>query len=194
MADEVMSDNCTEIIALDLGIHPTQIKTFTVKTGVTTMKPGMIVTTFGETGESIDIFADGDEYAIGIVLRRLTRKISADGAVEDTIDTAFAAGDRVEVLLFGSPAVVRMWLTGLDTAAARGTLRQGCPVYLLDLTAAAVASSNPTVGSAFALVLGSLDLNAAIHPLIQIGWLMEDATIADSTAAVAGVIAKVKLL
>ena len=191
----LMSTVTQEILARNLGLHLFDRKIYTVKTGVTTMVPGQIVTTFGETGSDIDIFTDGDEYATGVVLKRTTRKISADGSVEDGIDTAFAAGDEVEVLHFGTGGRghVYMWLTGNPVSASRGTLRAGAEVFLMDSTNAAYTSTNPTLGAGLALVKSTTDINASIHPLVKIGTLMEDAVIADSTSAVAGVLAKVAI-
>lgn len=194
MADEAISDRAQEIIARDLGLNSFDFGYFKVTSGVSDMKAGMIVTTFGEAGDEIDIFADGDEYAIGIVTKRKNRKISADGAIEDTIDSEFAAGDEVEVLYFtGGRAHVYMWLTGFDTAAARGTLRRGAAVKLQDFTSGTIASGNITLGSAMAFVLGTLDLNAAIHALVTIGVLLEDAIIADSTSNPFGIVVKVAI-
>ena len=194
MADEEIGDRANEVIARDLGLTSFDFGYFIVKAGMTTMKPGMIITTFGEAAGEIDVFVDGDEYATGIVTKTKNRRISVDGTIDDGINTTFAAGDEVEVLYWtGGRAHVYMRLTGFDTAAARGTLHRGAAVYLQDFTSAAIASGNITLGSAMALVLGTLDLNAAIHALVTIGMLLEDATILDSTAAVVGITVKVAI-
>lgn len=188
----LMSTKTHEIIARDLGLMPSDYGIYIVKSGLVTLVPGMIVTTFGESGSDIDIFTDGDEYATGIVIKRTTRRISAGGDIDDDIDTAFAAGDEIEVLHWtGGRAIVYMWLTGSPVSAARGTMRRGAAVWLMDSTNALFTSTNPTIGAAFAAVLGSIDMNASIHALVQIGILLMDATILDSTSSVAGILAKV---
>lgn len=196
MADEVMSDFTQEILARDLGIHDFDKKDYTVKSGVSTMKPGMFVTTFGETGTDIDILTKEDEYCTGIVLYRKTRKISADGAVEDDIDTAFAAADEVKVLhLTGGRAHVWCWLTGAETAAAVGLLRRGAEVFIIQEDGSVLDIDNATVGSALCYIKGTLSMITitANQALVRIGTLVEDVTIADSTSAAEGRIAKVAI-
>ena len=195
----LMSTACLEIIARDLGLHPFDFKYYTVKAGVTDMVPGMIVTTYGETGSDIDIHQDGDEWITGIVIKRKTRKISADGAVSDTIDTAFAAGDEVEVLhRTGGRAHVYMWITGLTTGD--GTVRAGAEVFMVDINSPALASTNITVGSGMCLIAG-LDPYALTEaapntttrtiPFVTIGLALEDTVVADDAGAEVGVIVKV---
>ena len=195
----LMSTKTKSIIARDLGIHPFDKKIYTVKAGVTTMVPGMIVTTYGETGSDIDIHADGDEWITGIVLKRKTRKISADGAVEDDIDTAFAAGDEVWVLhVPGGRAHVWMWITGLTTGD--GTVRAGAPVYMVDINSPAITATNLTVGAAMCLVAGlahyalteaAPNTTTRTVPFQQIGRCLEDTVVADDAAAEVGVLVKV---
>lgn len=192
-----MSTYTDEIQARDLGITRFDYGTHTVKTGVTTMKPGMLVTTFGETGADIDILATDDKYCTGIVLRRKTRAFSADGSVQDTVDTAFAAEVEVVVqYLTGGRGHMWMWLSGLDattTDEGTGLARRGSPVFIPS-TSGNLAATNSTVGSGITFGANfAEDLETMTYPLIQIGTLLQDVTIVDSASAVQGKIAKVSI-
>lgn len=197
MGDETMSDFTQEILALDLGIQPYEQRVHTVGSNASTnMKPGMWVTNFGETGKDIDILTKEDEYALGVVLRRKNRKISADGAVEDDVDTAFAVSDEVIVqYMTGGRAWVWTWLTGLETAAARALMRRGAEVFILQEDGSVLDADNATLGAGLCFVKGSLNLATVTgnQHLVKIGTLVNDVTIADSTSAAEGRIAKVSI-
>jgi len=203
MADQVMSTRTSgaigSILARDLGLMPSDYGTYRVKAGLATMKPGMFVTTFGETGEHIDILADADEYCTGIVLSRLDRAYSTDGSIIDTIDTVFAAEDEVRVLhLTGGRAIVWAWLTGLDITAndeGTGLARRGAPVYVPDATSTAASATNrtPGAGMTFGANVAIDYMTGMTLPYIKIGTLVQDATILDSAATPVGIIVKVQI-
>lgn len=198
MADALMSTRTQEILARDLGLFPSDYGVYTVKSGLTTLKPGMIVTTFGETGSDIDIYADGDEYATGVVQKRSTRRISAGGDISDDVDDTFAAGDEVIVIHWtGGRAHAYVWLTGLDATTndeGTGLARRGAPVYLPTDDPTALSLTNATVGAlmAFGAAL-AVTIIGVTRPLWQVGVLLEDATIVDSASAVQGILAKVAI-
>lgn len=180
MADDTISVRGKEVIARDLGIQSYMKGIHTVKAALATMKPGMIVTNFGETGRDIDIYATGDDWATGIVLGTRDRKFAADGAISGgDVDAVFAAADEVVVLYFGyNVAWVYMFLSEMVTAKGDGAIRKGNNVYLHNITATALDTTAYIDGNAMSVLEGALDMITGLtQQYKQIGILQEDITI-----------------
>lgn len=191
--DPLMSTKAFEIIARDLGLQPSDYGIYTIASGITTLYPGMLVTTFGQADGEVKVLAVDDDWVTGIVLKRNTRKISADGAVSDNIDTVLTAGDEIMVLhKTGGRAYVWLWLMGLTSGDGNGTIRRGAPLYIPSFSATAtVVPATLTLGAGYAGLIDGLDLlTGATKWLSQIGIVIEEVAVpVESTTT--GVIAKV---
>jgi hypothetical protein len=75
----------------------------------TDLKPGMLVTTTGETPPDVDVAADG-EAVYGILLEDPSEKYSA------TIDTVYTDDKPVRILRF--PAMAEVWVLQVQAVAA----------------------------------------------------------------------------
>lgn len=191
--DPLMSTVAQEVLARDMGIHPNDYGTYIVASGITTLVPGMLVTTFGQADGEVKLLTVEDDWVTGVVIKRSTRKISADGAISDDVDTVIAAGDEIIVLhrTWGR-AMVYIWLMGLTSGDGNGKLREGAPVYIPSFTATAtVVPATLTLAAAYAGLIDGLDiLTGATTVLSQIAILMEETDVPVQSTTT-GVIAKV---
>lgn len=191
--DPLMSTKAKEIVARDLGLMPPDYGIYTIASGITTLYPGMLVTTFGQADGEVKVLAVDDDWVTGIVLKRNTRKYSSDGAIEDTVDTVLTAGDEIQVLhQTGGRAQVYLWLMGLTSGDGNGTIRRGAPMYIPSFSATAtVVPATLTLGAGYAGLIDGLDLlTGATKWLSQIGIVIEEVAVpVESTTT--GVIAKV---
>lgn len=81
----------------------------TIKTGLTTCKPGHIVTHASETYPDVDLCGAAEAPA-GVALGKV---YPADA---DDIDTAFAAADAIRILKISFPSFIEVYVIQLGTA------------------------------------------------------------------------------
>lgn len=191
MADDTIGTKAEEVIARDFGIKPFMKGTYTVKNGVSNMKAGMIVTTFGESNRDVDIYADGDDWATGVVLGQRSRLYASDGAISGgDVDDSLIAETEVTVLHFGyNVAHIYMFLSEMVTAKGDGAIKKGNEVYLMNITATALDATAYVGGNAMSILEGALDMFTGLtKPYKKIGVLQEDVTIHVTETRVAKVL------